>query len=122
MGAYQDFYIDQGCDFQTTMVLSNPDGTSINVAGYVFAGQIKMSYYVTTVSANLNIAVVNAAQGNISISLDAANTSNMQAGEYFYDVTYKNLANVTSRLVNGKIVLTPGVTNIIPPDEGIPAL
>lgn len=122
MGAYQDFYIDQGCDFQTTMVLSNPDGTSINVAGYVFAGQIKMSYYVTTVSANLNIAVVNAAQGNISISLDAANTSNMQAGEYFYDVTYKNLANVTSRLVNGKIILTPGVTNITPPDEGIPAL
>lgn len=124
---YQDLYIDQNCDWSITIIANNPDGTSMNLSNSVFAGQIKMSQYANTalVNANLNCTVTNAISGQLYIGLDAANTANLQAGEYFYDVlTVSNTtgSNVTTKFMTGLVYVNPTITWENPPVEGTPAL
>jgi hypothetical protein len=108
--AYTDLYIDQGTDFQTTFDLIADDGTSINIAGYSFQGQIKKSYYSANANATFTITIIDAANGNTVISLSAANTSNIYPGRYVYDVKMVDSSNNTSRILEGIVTVTPEVT------------
>ena len=110
MSAYTDLTIDQGADYETTFDLVADDGTPVNITGYVFTGQIRKSYYSTNPTANLVITILNAVNGNTTISLGAANTANIVAGRYVYDVKMKDSSNVTTRVVEGIITITPQVT------------
>lgn len=110
MGAYTDLTIDQGADFETTFDLIADDGTPVNVTGYIFTGQIRKSYYSTNPTANLVITILNAASGNTKVTLGAGNTANIVAGRYVYDIKMKNTANVTTRVLEGIVTITPQVT------------
>jgi len=110
MGAYTELTIDQGTDFETALDLIADDGTSINVAGYVFSGQIKKSYYTSQIAANISINITNADNGNTMLVIDAANTANIPAGRYVYDIKMIDTANTTTRIVEGIITVTPQVT------------
>jgi hypothetical protein len=107
---YAELTIDQGATFETTLDLIADDGTAINVAGYVFSGQIRKSYYSTNATANLDITISNSANGNVIISLNSATTANISAGRYLYDVKMTDTANVVTRIVEGIITVTPQVT------------
>jgi hypothetical protein len=108
--AYTDLTIDAGADFETNLDLIADDGTSINVAGYAFSSQIRKSYYTPTITANLVITVVDANGGNTMLSLDAANTANIFPGRYVYDVKMVDINNITTRVLEGIITVTPQVT------------
>ena len=108
--AYADIYIDQGADFVSSLDLIADDGTPINVASYIFTSQIRKSYYSSNATANLAITVLDAANGIATLSIDAANTANIFPGRYVYDVMVKDSSNTTSRLVEGIVTITPGVT------------
>jgi uncharacterized protein YbcV (DUF1398 family) len=107
---YAELVVDQGSTFETTLDLVSDDGSVINVAGYVFSGQIRKSYYSTSPTANLTITVVNAANGNVNITMNSATTANIKAGRYVYDVKMKDNANTVTRIVEGIITVTPQVT------------
>jgi len=113
--AYTDLYIDQGADFQTTFDLIGDDGTPINITGYSFSSQIRKSYYSVNAAANLVITTTNAANGNTLITLDAANTANIFPGRYVYDVKMIDSANTTTRILEGIITVTAGVTRTSSP-------
>jgi hypothetical protein len=110
MGAYTDLTIDQGADFETTFDLIADDGTPIDITGYEFYGQVRKSYYSTNPTANILITILNAPRGNTLISIDAANTANIISGRYVYDIKLKDTSNVTSRVVEGIITVTPQVS------------
>ena len=118
MGTYVDLNLFQGDDFGYLLQLSNNDGSNLNVAGYTFASWAKTSYYTSNVAITLKVTVNDATNGNLTLSLDGANTSNIIAGNYVYDVTMKDKANSTSHLMNGLLIVLPGVTNITPPANG----
>lgn len=107
---YAELTIDQGASYESEIDLVGDDGESINVAGYVFSGQIRKSYYSTKPTANLTISIVNAANGNVLMSLNAATTANIKAGRYVYDVKMTDTSNVVTRVVEGIITITPQVT------------
>jgi hypothetical protein len=113
--AYTDLYIDQGADFETTLDLIADDGTPINIVGYAFSSQIRKSYYSSNATANLKVVITDAANGNTLITLDAANTSNIWPGKYVYDVKMKDSADTITRVVEGIITITPGVTRNVNP-------
>lgn len=120
--AYADLSLFQGDDFGYLILLTNQDGTPLNVGGYQFASWAKTSYYTPNISATLAVTVTDSLNGNATLSLDAANTANLPAGTYVYDVTMKDTALNTSRILNGLLIVIPGVTNITPPANGAPAL
>jgi hypothetical protein len=107
---YKDLIVDQGADFSVNLDLKHEDHSPVNVAGYVFASSLAKSYYTANVSANLTVTVANAALGNLVLSLNAATTSNIAAGAYYYDVKARDTANVTTRIQQGIITVTPQVT------------
>ena len=110
MGAYTDITIDQGTDFESTLDLIGDDGTPIDLTGYQFSGQIKKSYYSSTVSANITITVPDAANGVTYLKITAANTANIPAGRYVYDVKMVDTSNTVTRIVEGIVTITPQVT------------
>lgn len=118
---YQNFSSTQGGDFINYISIINPDSTPVNVATYLFTGQMKTSFFTANVAANLIMTIVDAPNGNIAMSMNAATTANLSAGTYVYDVVMNDNLGNTSRILNGKIFLQSGVTNIIPPNSGLPA-
>lgn len=107
---YAELVVDQGATYETTIDLIADDGTAVNVAGYVFSGQIRKSYYSQSPTANLTLTISNAANGNVIMSLNSATTANIKAGRYVYDVKMIDVANTTTRIVEGIITITPQVT------------
>jgi uncharacterized protein YbcV (DUF1398 family) len=107
---YTELTINQGATFESDLDLVDDDGSAINVANYVFSGQIRKSYYSLNPTANLTLNIVNAASGNVNIYLSAATTSNIKAGRYVYDVKMTDATNTVTRIVEGVITVTPQVT------------
>lgn len=107
---YAELTIDQGATFESNLDLVDDDGSSINVAGYVFSGQIRKSYYSLTPTANLTLNIVDSSNGNVNIYLSSATTANIKAGRYVYDVKMTDTSNTVTRIVEGIITVTPQVT------------
>lgn len=112
MAEYVELYMDQGSDFRTTITI-NDDNTNLpeNVSGYIITGSLRKSLISTNVSGNLVCTVVNGSAGEISISMDAANTANMKAGNYLFDIrVYNPQSMLYSRLFEGVIFIVPSIT------------
>lgn len=109
MAAFSELYIEQYADFSTTVNVDDLQGDAINLSSYAVASQLKKSYYSST-SYNFTVEVTDAVRGEITVSMDSANTSNLSPGRYIYDLTMTDPNNITTRVVEGIVVVLPGVT------------
>jgi hypothetical protein len=107
---YAELTIDQGTTFSSVIDLSNDDNTPINLANTSFEAQIRKSYYSSTPTANIVVTVENEANGRVRLTLDAANTANIKAGRYLYDLKMTNEANTVIRVVEGIVTISPQVS------------
>lgn len=107
--AYAELTLNQGTTFSTDITLSNDDGSAINVANAVFTCQVRKSYYSANATANITVTKANSANGDITLSLDAANTANVKAGRYLYDLKMEQ-SGTTNRVLEGIITVTPQVS------------
>jgi hypothetical protein len=108
--AYVELTIDQGTTFETSISLTNDDQTTINITNYAFQSQIRKSYYSTNPVANITVTIANAATGNVKLSMTPANTANVKAGRYLYDLIMTDTGGVKTRVIEGIITVTPQVT------------
>jgi hypothetical protein len=111
MAAYVELYIDQGANF-TNIINVTDDVTNayINVYGYTVTSQLRRSYYSANASANIVCTVTNSSNGEITLTMTSANTANLKPGRYLFDVETISTTNVTSRILEGVVSVTPGVT------------
>ena len=88
MAAYVELYVEQGTTFNNIINLTD-DVTNdvINVSGYIVQSQMRRSYYSQNASANIICTVTDASKGEITMSMTPANTANIKAGRYVFDVT-----------------------------------
>lgn len=111
MAAYSELYMDQGTTFNNIINISDDiTNANINVYGYTVTSQLRRSYYSQNSTANLVCTVTNPNTGEITMSLDSANTANIPAGRYLFDVKVTDTINVTSRVLEGVMTVTPAVT------------
>ena len=112
MAEYVELYIDQGSDFSTSINL-NDDNTNIpqNVANYIVSSSLRRSLLSPNVSANLTCSVYDGPNGEFLLTMSANQTANLRSGHYLFDVKVTDTVfNITSRLIEGIIIVTPGVT------------
>ena len=111
MAGFAELYIDQGTTFNSVINI-NDDTTNepVNVAAYSFSSQVRRSYYSANISANIVCAITDAANGEVTMFMSKANTTNLAAGRYVFDVMMTDGNNTTSRILEGIIDVTPGVT------------
>lgn len=111
MAVYSNITIDQGTDFSSAIDVTDADGDVVNLTGYTVKGQIRKAYTSST-AVDLTCAVSNAAAGIISIALTAAQSNAMKYGRYVYDVEMTSSGGAKTRVLEGQVEITPGVTQI----------
>lgn len=111
MAAYVELYMDQGTTFRNIINITD-DLTNGNVSllDYNVKSQMRRSFYSQNVTANLVCQITDAVAGEITISLAAANTANIKAGRYLFDLQTIDPQNTVVRVLEGMITVTPRVT------------
>ncbi len=92
--------------------MDDADSEPFDLTGYQAKSQIKKSYYSTNASAQFTITIPTPVNGVLSMSISAANTANISAGRYVYDVLIKNSSNNTTRVLEGIVNIVPQVTKL----------
>jgi hypothetical protein len=111
MAGFVELYIDQGTTFNSTINLTDDTTNApINVAAYTITSQLRRSYISANASGNITCTITDAANGGITLSMTSANTANLKVGRHVFDVRSANEQGVVSRLLEGMITVTPGIT------------
>jgi hypothetical protein len=109
LAGFVELTLEQGANFNTVLDLKDSAGGILNLAGYTVAAQMRKSYYSTTAT-NFTITVTDAAAGQITMSMNSANTANVSPGRYVYDVLITSGASVKTRIIEGIVTILPSVT------------
>ena len=110
MAAYVELTIEQGANLVSNVSVNDNQGDAVNLTTYSASSQLRKSYYSS--SANTMLATITGnANGEITLSMTAANTANLTPGRYVYDLTIRNsVDNSVTRVVEGTAVVLPSVT------------
>ena len=110
MASISNLIIDQGTTYSVTITVNDDTGSARNLTGYTGRSQMRRSYY-TSANTAFTVSVTNPANGEISITLTAAQTANVKAGRYVYDLELVNANSTTvERVVEGVVTVYPEVT------------
>jgi hypothetical protein len=109
VAAYTELNIEKYATFSTTINVEDVNGDAINLAGYTAASQIRKSYYSTTAN-TLTATITGTANGEITLSMTAANTANLSDGRLLYDLVITAPDGTKTRVVEGIVTVLPGVT------------
>lgn len=101
--------IEQGATFSSTVNVEDTAGAAINLSGYSAASQMRKSYYATSNTAITSI-VTGASNGEITLSMTAANTANLSPGRSVFDLLITSPSGIKTRVIEGIIIVSPGVT------------
>jgi hypothetical protein len=110
MATRADISIDQGTDYEVTLTLTDEGGNILDLSNSNTAAQIRKSY--TSLTYTEFDTSINVATGEISLTLTADQTSNLEPGRYVYDVELTDGSNSISRVVEGVVTITPQVTRL----------
>ena len=109
MAEYVELSIEQGTTFSTTINVNENDGSPKDLTTYSARSQMRKSYYSSS-SKDFTMTKTDAAGGEITMSMSAANTSLLTPGRWVYDVEIEDQASVVTRIFEGIVVVMPGVT------------
>lgn len=108
MATKANISIGQGTDYITSITLTDDAGNPISLVGYNGAGQIR-KYYTSSTAVDFDVTL-DGNNGVVSLVLTSAQTNAMEAGRYVYDVELTDASNTVSRILEGIVTITPGVT------------
>ena len=110
MAIIANLYIDQGTDFSITVDCTDVSGEVLNLTGYTAAAQIRKTYSSSTAAATFTTSTGTPSAGKVTMSLTDTQTSALDAGRYVYDLNITSSGGITTRVVEGQAIITPGVT------------
>lgn len=110
MAAYVEITIEQGANLTSTVNVNDTQGDAINLSTYSASAQLRKSYYSSTAN-TLSAIITGVANGQITLSMTAANTANLTPGRYVYDLKIVNsVDNSVTRVIEGTATVLPSVT------------
>ena len=110
MAAYVEITIEQGANLTSTVNVNDTQGDAINLSTYSASAQLRKSYYSSTAN-TLSAIITGVANGQITLSMTAANTANLTPGRYVYDLKITNsVDNSVTRVIEGTATVLPSVT------------
>jgi hypothetical protein len=109
VAGFVELTLEQGANFNTVLDLKDSAGGILNLSGYSVAAQMRKSYYSNTAT-NFTMTISDAAAGQITMAMNAANTSNVTPGRYVYDILLTSGSGVKTRIIEGIVTVMPSVT------------
>jgi len=109
LAAFTEITIEQGATFTTTVNVEDAYYNPVNLNSYSASSQMRKSYYSSSAT-NITATMTGTSNGEITLSITAANTANLTPGRYVYDLIIDDNVATKTRVVEGIIVISPGVT------------
>ena len=112
---YHHFIIEQGATFGQTLTLKDSSDTVINLSGYASAEMDlretpeSSSTVITLTTANSRIALGGAA-GTVTLSITAADTANLTAGEGVFDLEIVDGSSRVYRILEGTYTIRRNIS------------
>jgi len=102
-----NFVIDQGSDFDYTIVLNDQNDEPFNVSGFTANAQMRSNY---TASNSIPFTTT-LANGSLTLALAGSVSANIEAKRYVYDVMLSNVNDgIEERILEGIATVSPRVT------------
>lgn len=100
-----------GTDFDQTFVLEDAQSNSVkDLTGFNGCAQMKR-YESSLKTADFTVSFANdRATGRVTISILAADSTNLNPGKYFYDLILNSPTGSTTRAVEGTVLVKKSVT------------
>jgi hypothetical protein len=119
MATSANLLIQQGTTYSARIAVKDADAAAINLSGYHTRGKARHSYGSTGVLIDLAPAVVSGspanwdslASGLVDIALSASSTASLPVAQGVYDVEMYNDAGTVTRILQGKVLISPEVTS-----------
>ncbi len=110
MAAYLELTIEQGANLTSIVTVNDAQGDAVNLATYTASSQLRKSYYSSSAN-TLTAMVTGNANGQITLTMTAANTALLTPGRYVYDLVITNSTNnAKTRVIEGTAIVLPSVT------------
>jgi len=107
---YTELFMEQGASYTTSITLDDVSGSPFDLSAYTPTAQMRKSYYSANATATFSCSTgSDATLGILNMDLDAANTANIKAGRYVYDVVLTQ-GDTRIRVLEGIVNVTPQVT------------
>ena len=110
MAIKANLVIDQGTDFAAVIDVTDTSDNMFDLTGYTISAQMRKNY--ASSSAVTFSTEHSGSTGQISLSLPSSETVDLEPGRYLYDVEMTSVANTVTRVVEGIVTVTPGMTRI----------
>lgn len=108
---YQDLFLNQAETFNTTLTLNDPYGNPYNLNDFTIRSYAKKSYYTNNTTIVFDASILNANNGIIELSANAATMANVSAGKLVYDVFITQTSSgAVTKVLEGQILVSPAVT------------
>jgi len=104
-----DFTLEQGTTFSREITVQD-SGSAMNLTGYTPRMQMRSTHDSSTIALTFTASVSNAVQGKIQLSATDSATSAVEEGIYVYDLEIESSSSGVTRLMEGKVTVTPEVT------------
>jgi hypothetical protein len=101
--------IEQGSNYEIDLTITNDDGTPLNLTGYTANSKVR-KHYGSSVTESFSIDFVNRLAGEINLSMGSTTTSSLGEGRYVYDIVLTSPQNFKTRVIQGNVLVNPGVT------------
>ncbi len=109
MAGFAELTIEQGANYSTTITVNDATGSPQDLTSYSAGSQLRKSYYSSSAN-SFTVTISNAANGEITMAMTAANTANLTPGRYVYDLLITSPLSVKTRVVEGIATVLPSVT------------
>lgn len=109
MADFVELTLEQGATYSSVITVKDDQGAAQNLVGYSARSMMRKSYY-TSSKKEFVVTVSDPQSGQITMSMSAANTANITAGRYVYDVEIESGTGDVTRIFEGIVTVLPNVT------------
>ncbi len=101
--------IEQRADFEATFTVTGSNNVALNLVDYTAEAKIKKNYTSST-STNFAVNFLDRTEGKMKLTLNSFATSLLKPGRYSYDILIVSPGGVKTRVVEGQVTVTPGIS------------
>jgi hypothetical protein len=111
-----DITVPQGAAWTRTWAITDAQGAPLNVDGWSVRAQIRYShndlvFFEWNTAGGVRIGTVSASGTEVTVRLSGVESSAWKFVEAVYDVVLSSPGGVATRIVEGKLALSPSITH-----------